>query len=55
MGSSCSCTASKSAFLPDNDDCIETVNSDGQIRVYRHSNRKHTINNNRPRRHSSVF
>ena len=55
MGSSCSCTASKLAFIPDTNDCIETVNSDGQIRVYRDSNRKYTINNKRPRRHSSSF
>lgn len=56
MGTICSCNSSNLATIPDNEDCIETINKDGQIRVYR-SSKRHSINNNneKKRRHSSIF
>lgn len=57
MGSGCSCSTSKNAIIPYNDDSIEVINTNGQVRVYANSRRNSNknISPNRKRRHSSVF
>lgn len=65
MGSSCSCSTSKNALIPYNEDSIEVINTNGQVRVYANSKRNSNSNKSitpnknitpiRKRRHSSVF